>query len=122
VNNQVFRKLEKMNLVVTALASAAGFAFFSLKVGVGLPAGALLMSANFIVLRRLTAFLAGGPPKKMAAALTLLLLKLALFFGAVWAAMTYLPMSPFAFGLGAGFVLLTVVLTTSLSRNASENP
>jgi hypothetical protein len=121
VNSDTFKRLEIVNGGLVVLVALIGFAAFSFKVGVGLTAGAVLMAVNFLVLRRITAFVLSGPPKKVAAATTLLILKLALFFVAVWGAMTYLPMNTLAFGLGAGVILLAVTLTTTLSQGAGAD-
>jgi hypothetical protein len=105
--------------VLVALVAFVGFSFFSFRVGLGLTAGAALMALNFFVLRRITSFVLEGPPKKAAAAAALLIGKLALFFVAVWGAMTFLPMDPVAFGSGAGVILLAVVCVTTFAREAA---
>ena len=110
------------NLVATIAAAATGYFAFSPRVALGVGTGALLMTLNFFVLRRLTGFILTGTPKTMFAATGFLMLKLGLFFGAVWFCLTYLPISAIAFGIGAALVLLSVTIVTShTSRETAEN-
>jgi hypothetical protein len=119
MNPDAFKKLDWINLAVTAVAAGVGFAAFSPAVGLGFLAGAGLMALNLFVLRRLTGFILTGTPKKVGVAVFLLVVKLGLFFTAVWLAMTYLPMNALAFGVGAGLIILAVTLTASLARTGS---
>lgn len=119
MKSERLKTLDLINFAVTLAAAGVGFAAFSPGVGLGLTAGTLLMSVNFFVLRRLTSHLLTGRPKKMAIAMLWLVLKLGLFFTAVWLCMTYLPINVLAFGIGAGLILLAVTLTASLSNAAS---
>jgi hypothetical protein len=121
MNSGQLKKLDLINFIVSVSAGTIGFLAFSTKVGVGLTAGTLLMTLNFFVLRRLSAFILTGLPKQMRLATLLLLLKLGLFFTAVWLCMTYLPMSPFAFGIGAALIVLVLVVSASASRAESTD-
>ena len=116
MNNPLFQKVEIVNGLVVLAAAAVGFIGFSSEVGLGLTVGALLMGINFFILRRLTSFILAGTPKKAGIAIALLMIKLLLFFAAVWVAMTYLPMNTLAFGLGAAIILLSVTLTTTFAK------
>lgn len=116
MNHSAFTKIDIVIGAVVAGAAVVGFGAFSSDVGLGLTVGALLMGVNFLVLRRLTSFILGGVPSKVGLAVGLLFVKLLLFFGAVWLAMTYLPMNVFAFGLGAALILLSVSVMATLTK------
>ncbi|MFH1262447.1 MAG: ATP synthase subunit I [Pseudomonadota bacterium] len=109
-------KIDLLNAAVTVVATVVGFSVFSAKVGVGLLCGAGLMALNLFVLRRLVGAIVNASPKGMFVTVSLLFLKLGLFFTAVWAAMTYLPINPFAFGLGAAAIIVTMAVTASLQK------
>jgi hypothetical protein len=113
------RKIDLLNAGVTIVATVVGFSAFSAKVGIGLLCGAGLMALNLFVLRRLVAAIVNASPKGMALTVGLLFLKLGLFFTAVWAAMTYLPINPFAFGIGAAAIIVTMAVTASLVKQTS---
>lgn len=119
MKSEKLKTLDLINLAVTLVAVGVGFAAFSSRVGLGLTAGALLMTVNVSVLRRLISLLLTSRPKTMAVVMLLLVLKLGLFFTAVWLTMTYLPINALAFGIGAGLILLTVTLMAGFSNAAS---
>ena len=107
-----FQKVDRANLSMAAIASLVSIFWLSSHVTFGVAAGAGLMALNFYVLRRLALLIFGGGGIKVMIATVLLGVKLALFLGAGFLLLKYLPVNIVAFGLGALAVVLTTLVAT----------
>jgi len=107
------RKMERWNWLFTGLATLIAALAFELPVVIGVAAGGLLASVNFVAIRKIWESLLSGQVEKRQAMQTLFLFKTIGLIGLVFVCIRFLPLSPAAFAVGISIFLLSIAVESA---------
>ncbi len=121
MNDLILRKIDHANVLITLVLSMVSIPLFRLKISTALIAGALLMTVNLYVLRRLFKRLLSHEQRGFWGIFMMLLFKFGLLFGLASLCIREFKMDPMAFGLGIAAIILTSVVVATQKQILPAN-
>lgn len=110
MNPKQLAKVERLNVVLTVLASLAGFLWMSVPVALGLTVGGFISCANFYAIHKLVDRSINSKKKSSNVARVLLGVKMVLLMGVIFAAIRYLPLNAIALTAGFSIFLISIAI------------